>query len=328
MRVLITGVTGFVGSHLAELALKNGAEVYGACRWRSCRANISQIYEDIRVVTGDLTDPSAVRHILEESKPDVVYHLAAQSFVPCSFEQPRETMTTNVSAQINLLHGLRENLAGRMVIAGSSEEYGLVYESELPIKETNPLRPLSPYAVSKVAQDLISYQYHHSYGVHVVRARAFNHTGPRRGPVFVTSSFAKQIAEIEQGVRPPVIYVGNLDSVRDFTDVRDTVRAYWLLADKGKPGDVYNIATGRGWTIRGVLDYLLQFSTKSRIEIKTDPTRMRPSDVPRLVGDAEKLKAATGWEAEIPFEKTLRDILNYWRERVSSRQEMSVSIAV
>jgi GDP-4-dehydro-6-deoxy-D-mannose reductase len=204
-------------------------------------------------------------------------------------------------------------------IAGSSEEYGLVLPDEVPIKETNPLRPLSPYAVSKVAQDLLAYQYHQSYGLKTVRTRGFNHTGPRRGDVFVTSNFAKQIASIEAGLQEPVIRVGNLESVRDFTDVRDTVRAYWLAVEKGRPGEVYNIASGREITIRQLLDNLVALS-RTQVEVEVDPERLRPSDVEVLIGDASKFHADTGWEPTIPLEQTLEDLLDFWRERVGKRQ--------
>jgi GDP-4-dehydro-6-deoxy-D-mannose reductase len=200
----------------------------------------------------------------------------------------------------------------RIQIAGSSEEYGMVYENEIPIKETNPLRPLSPYAVSKVAHDLLGYQYYKSYKLYIVRTRGFNHSGPRRGEVFVESNFPKQIAEIEKGLKEPVIHVGNLEAKRDFTDVRDMVRGYWLSLEKCDPGEVYNICSGRAFKIKEVLDILLSLS-KVKVEVKQDPTRMRPSDVPILLGDHTKFSEKTGWQPTIPFEKTLEDILNYWR---------------
>jgi GDP-4-dehydro-6-deoxy-D-mannose reductase len=200
-------------------------------------------------------------------------------------------------------------------IAGSSEEYGLVFPEELPIKETNALRPLSPYGVSKVAQDLLAYQYFKSYGLKAVRTRAFNHTGPRRPEVFVTSNFAKQIVEIEKGKRKPVIYVGNLNAVRDFSDVRDVVRAYSLALDKGVPGEVYNIASGKGLKIQELLDKLVALSNVD-LKIEQDTQRLRPADVELLIGSPEKFQKATGWKPEIPFEKTLKDMLNYWRERI------------
>jgi GDP-4-dehydro-6-deoxy-D-mannose reductase len=188
----------------------------------------------------------------------------------------------------------------------------MVYPHEVPIQETNPLRPLSPYAVSKVAQDLLGYQYWMSWKVDSVRTRGFNHEGPRRGPVFVASDFAKQIADIERGRKEPVLHVGNLDARRDFTDVRDMVRAYWLALEKCEPGEVYNICRGKAWTIREVLDLLLQMSD-AKIEVRQDPARLRPSDVPVLIGDNRKFVKATGWQPEIPFEQTLRDMLEYWR---------------
>jgi GDP-4-dehydro-6-deoxy-D-mannose reductase len=204
-------------------------------------------------------------------------------------------------------------------IACSSEQYGLVHPEEAPIKETNPLRPLSPYAVSKVAQDYLGYQYFQSYGLKAVRTRGFNHTGPRRGHVFVTSNFCSQVAAIEAGLQEPVIRVGNLEAIRDFTDVRDMVRAYWLAVTKAKPGEVYNIATGTGIHIREMLDLVLSYS-KVEVKIETDPERLRPSDVEILIGDASKFKADTGWEPRIPFEQTVQDLLNYWRQRFATRK--------
>ena len=208
----------------------------------------------------------------------------------------------------------RLGLKCRIQLACSSEEYGMVFPDEVPIKETNPLRPLSPYAVSKVAQDMLGYQYWMSWKVDSVRTRGFNHEGPRRGPVFVASDFAKQIADIEKGRKPPVLSVGNLEAIRDFTDVRDMVRAYWLALEKCEPGEVYNIATGKGWKIRDLLDHLLSL-TKVKIEVRQDAARLRPSDVPILLGDNSKFVAATGWQPTIPFEQTLRDMLDHWRAR-------------
>jgi GDP-4-dehydro-6-deoxy-D-mannose reductase len=199
---------------------------------------------------------------------------------------------------------------------GSSEEYGYASADELPIKETNPLRPLSPYAVSKVTQDLMGYQYFKSYGLPIVRTRAFNHEGPRRGDVFVTSNFARQITEIEAGKREPVIFVGNLKAGRDYTDVRDIVNGYWQLMKDGEPGEVYNLCSGRAWAIQEVLDFMLAQSTCRTIAVREDPARLRPSDVPMLIGDATKAHRAVGWVPKIPFEQTLRDILDYWRARM------------
>ena len=316
MRVLITGITGFVGSHLADFLLeKGGIEVYGIERWRSRTENIEHIKDRINLMGCDIRDASSVKKLIEKIKPERIFHLAAQSFVPTSWHAPQETLTTNIIGELNIFEAVRELGVNPLTqIAGSSEEYGLVKKDELPVKETNPLRPLSPYAVSKVGQDLLGYQYYKSYGLNIICTRGFNHSGPRRGEVFVCSDFSKQIALIEKGKQKPVISVGNLEAIRDFTDVRDMVRAYWLATEKGKPGEVYNISSGKGYKIKEVLDILLRLS-KERIEIKQDPSRMRPSDVPVLIGDCKKFREATGWKPEIPFEKTLEDLLNYWRER-------------
>lgn len=317
MKVLITGITGFVGSHLAEFCLARGdVEVYGTVRPRSRMDNIKHLKNDVILLDCDIRDATSVREVIEKSKPDYVFHLAAQSFVPTSWRAPAETLTTNIVGEVNIFEAVRElGLKSRIQIAGSSEEYGMVYENELPVKETNPLRPLSPYGVSKVAQDLLGYQYNKSYGLHIVRTRGFNHTGPRRGEVFVTSNFSKQIAEIEKGKRDPVIHVGNLEAIRDFTDARDMVRAYWLSLEKCEPGEVYNVSSDKGVKIEDMLSMLLMM-TDNKIETRQDPARMRPSDVEVLVGDSTKFRKTTGWKPEIPFEKTLEDLLNYWRERV------------
>lgn len=317
VRVLITGITGFVGSHLAEaLIARGGVEVYGTVRWRSKRDNIAHLADSVRLVECELKDPNSVARMIDEVRPGWVFHLAAQSFVPTSWNAPADTLQNNIIGQVNLLEAIRRSgIECRIQIAGSSEEYGLVYEDELPISEDNPLRPLSPYAVSKVAQDMMGYQYFKSYGLDIVRTRAFNHTGPRRGEVFVTSNFAKQIAEIEAGKRERVLEVGNLAARRDFTDVRDVVRAYILVLEMGEPGEVYQVCSGKAYSIYQVVEMLLALSSKE-IKVIQDPARMRPSDVPVLQGTYEKLARATGWHPEIPFEKTLEDLLSYWRERV------------
>lgn len=317
MKVLITGITGFVGSHLAEFCLARGdVEVFGTVRPRSQMDNVKHIEGEINLLDCDIRDATSVHEVLEAVKPDYISHLAAQSYVPSSWRAPAETLITNIVGEVNIFEAVRElDLDIRIQLAGSSEEYGKVYENEIPIKETNQLRPLSPYGVSKVAQDLLGYQYHQSYGMHIVRTRGFNHTGPRRGDVFVTSNFSKQIAEIEKEKREPVLYVGNLEAIRDFTDVRDMVRAYWLSLEKCESGDVYNISSDKGVKIRDMLNMLLSMSSVD-IEVRQDPARMRPSDVEVLIGDSTKFRQATGWKPEIPFEKTLQDLLNYWRERV------------
>jgi GDP-4-dehydro-6-deoxy-D-mannose reductase len=317
VRVLITGITGFVGSHMAEHALAKGADVFGSYRWRSKSENIDHIRSRLTLIESDLRDFASARGLVEVSQPDWVVHLAAQSFVGSSWQTPAETISTNIMAQVHLLEAIRAlKLFPRFLVAGTSEEYGLVHADELPITEANPLRPLSPYAVSKVAQDMMGYQYFKSYGLPIVRARAFNHEGPRRGDVFVTSSFARQVAEIEAGLREPVVSVGDLTPRRDYSDVRDIVRGYWMLLEHGEAGEVYNLCSGRSWAIQQVLDFLLARSTVRDIRVRVDPARLRPSDVMILEGDPSRARRAVGWQVEIPFERTLAELLDYWRERV------------
>src|SRR5436305_2128513 len=322
MRALITGITGFAGSHLAEFLLAEHPEVavFGTYRWRSRMDNVEHLRSRIKLLEADLRDYTSVYNSLDRSKPDFIFHLAAQSFVPSSWTAPNETLTTNIAGQTNLFEAVRALRIDPVVqIACSSEQYGLVLPDEVPIKETNPLRPLSPYAVSKVAQDYLGYQYFQSYGLKAIRTRGFNHTGPRRGQVFVTSNFCSQVAAIELGLQEPVIRVGNIDAIRDFTDVRDMVRAYWLAVTKAKPGDVYNIASGKGITIRDMLNLVLSYSTVE-VKIEVDPERLRPSDVEILIGDSSKFRADTGWEPRIPFEQTVRDLLDYWRQTLARRK--------
>ena len=342
MRVLITGITGFAGSHLAEYILSEhpGVAVFGSYRWRSRMENLETLMAKgvLDVVEGrysagasqgdearkdrvsllhcELTDAGAVEKLISAVRPDRIFHLAAQSFVQSSFDEPAATMRINVESQLNVLEAIRRHDTKiRVHVAGSSEEYGLVYPDEVPMKETNPLRPLSPYAVSKVAQDKLAYQYFKSYGLHIVVTRGFNHTGPRRGTHFSTSTFARQIALIEAGQHEPIVYVGDLTSKRDWTDVRDMVRAYWLALERAEGGEVYNVGRGRTWSIGEMLNILLSHSTV-KIRTQEDPARLRPSDVPILWADASKFQRATGWEPRIPFEQTLRDLLDYWRDRV------------
>jgi GDP-4-dehydro-6-deoxy-D-mannose reductase len=297
-RVLITGVTGFAGSHLVDYLLtRNDCEIHGIWRWRSRTENIEHLKPgQLQLHECDLRDATSTFDTIEKVRPDWIFHLAAQSFVPTSWVAPTESLTTNILAQVNIFEAVRRlGLKTRIQLACSSEEYGMVYPDEVPIKETNPLRPLSPYAVSKVGQDMLGYQYWMSWKVDSVRTRGFNHEGPRRGPVFVASDFAKQIADIEKGRKAPVLSVGNLDAKRDFTDVRDICR-------------------GQCWTIRETLDMLLAMS-KAKIEVRQDPARLRPSDVQILLGDNSKFVKATGWQPVIPFEQTLADMLEYWRSR-------------
>ncbi len=318
MKVLITGITGFAGSHLADYILENhpDVKVFGLIRWRSRMENILHIRDRILLIEADLKDMVSLKKCLAGVQPDRIFHLAAQSFVPTSWTCPAETFAINALGQINLFEAvLSLGISPKILIAGSSEEYGLVNADEVPMKETNPLRPLSPYAVSKVAQDLLGWQYYKSYGIKVVRTRGFNHTGPRRGEVFICSNFAKQIVEIEKKKREPIIYVGNMEAKRDFTDVRDIVRAYWLCLEKGIEGEVYNIGTGKTYSIKEVLDMLLSLANVE-VKIEVDPLRLRPSDVPVLLSDSSKFRELTGWAPKISFTQSLRDLLEYWRERV------------
>jgi GDP-4-dehydro-6-deoxy-D-mannose reductase len=317
MKCLITGITGFVGSHLADYLLSKGdIEVRGIARWRSQKENIKHLEKKIELYECDIKDMTSVHEVVKSFKPDRIFHLAAQSFVPASWSAPAETLSTNIIGEVNIFESVRDLKLDTIIqIAGSSEEYGLVHPEEVPISEKNPLRPLSPYGVSKVAQDLLGFQYFRSYGLKIVRTRAFNHTGPRRGEVFVCSNFAKQIVEIESKKKEPVLNVGNLEAQRDFTDVRDVVKAYWLATEKCDPGEIYNICSGEPRTIQSILDTLLSF-TEVKVEVKKDPSRMRPSDVPILKGDSSKFREKTGWKPEIPFEQTLKDTIEYWRERV------------
>lgn len=321
MRILITGITGFVGSHLAEYCLqKPDVKVYGTVLSHHLGdelQRIEHIRDKIELLECDLTNRVATSRILEKSRPDKIFHLAAQSFVLVSWKSPEDTLINNTLSELNIFEVLREmKLNPVIVIACSSEEYGLVFENELPVKETNPLRPLSPYAVSKICQEKLGFQYYQSYGLKTVLTRFFNTEGPGRGQDFVTSNFAKQVAEIEKGKKEPVIWVGNLEAKRDFNDVRDMVRAYWLASEKCKFGEPYNVCSGKARSIKSVLELLLSLSKEKNIEVKQDPERMRPSDVPVLVGDSSKFRQQTGWQPKIPFEKTMEDLLNYWREKV------------
>ncbi len=316
MRVLVTGITGFAGSHLADFLVAHGsAEVYGFARASSSREHLDRIASKIRLSVCDMNDGAAVARALKEIRPDRIFHLAGQSFVPDSWQEPQTTLATNIIGALNLLEAVRQaGIQPLIHIAGSSEEYGSV-TGEMPIKETAALNPLNPYGISKVAQDLLGLQYYKQYQLKIVRTRAFPHLGPRQRETFVASDFAKQIAEMEKGKRPPVLSVGNLEAVRDFTDVRDIARAYWLCLDKGEAGDVYNICSGTGHKINEIPQAYLRHS-RVKFEIKKDPQRGRPSEAVAVTGDGEKFRRRTGWAPEIPFEKTLTDLLGYWREKI------------
>jgi GDP-mannose 4,6-dehydratase len=325
--VLITGITGFVGSHLADYILENkkGVRIIGLVRWRSPKENIKHILGKVSLEYGDLIDQPSVLSVLTKHRPDVIFHLAAQSYVDFSFLAPIATLEANVIGTANLLEvvkKLKQDYCYDPIvhICSSSEVYGQVKKNEIPIKEISPLRPASPYAVSKVAEDMLGLQYFLSWNIKTVRTRMFTHTGPRRGEVFAESNFAKQIASIEAGFSPKVIYVGNLESVRTFADVRDTVRAYWLLIDKGTPGEVYNIGGIETMKVGRMLEILLSKSHVKKIKIKVDQRRLRPSDVTLQIPDITKFVKATGWKPKIKFEKTLEDLLNFWRGYFKARE--------
>jgi len=320
-KVLITGITGFVGSHLADYILEKHPKVkiIGLARWRSPTDNINHILDKITLMYGNLVDLPSMKTILSKEKPDVIFHLAAQSYVPYSFNAPIATLEANIIGTCNLLEVVKElkisnNYDPVIHICSSSEVYGQVQKGETPIKESNPFRPASPYAVSKVGEDMLAKQYWDSWKIQTIRTRMFTHTGPRRGSPFVVSNFARQIAAIEAGLKQPAVEVGNLDSVRTFTDVRDAVRAYWLLVTRCPPGEVYNIGGVETMTIGEMLDILLAMSTVKNIKVKVDKERLRPSDVTLQIPSTEKFYKETGWKPEIKFEKTLEDTLNYWRE--------------
>ena len=320
MKALITGITGFVGSHLAEYILNEqpGVEVVGLVRWRSPKDNVQGVLDRITLRYGDLHDLPSLMALLGELRPEIIFHLAAQSYVDFSFIAPIDTLQTNVIGTANLLDAVRQLKQAHgydpiIHICSSSEVYGQVREDEVPIRETNPLRPASPYAVSKVGEDMLAFQYWTSWKVRTLRSRMFTHTGPRRGEVFVLSNFAKQVAAMEAGLQEPVLKVGNLDSIRTFSDVRDAVRAYWLLVTRCEPGEVYNIGGNETMSIRQMLDRLLAVTPQKKIKIQVDPARLRPSDVTLQIPCIDKFVSATGWQPQIRFEQTMRDVLDYWR---------------
>lgn len=313
---LIIGINGFVGSHLAELLLREDYKVFGTIRKTSKTEKIEHIKDKINLVEADINIADNVYKAINQIKPDEIYHLAALSEVKKSWSEPRETIISNVIGALNLFEAVRKADINPLIhVAGSSEEYGLVYENELPVNENNPLRPLSPYGVGKVAQDMLSFQYTKTYGLKIVVTRGFNSTGPRRDDAYVISNFSKQIAMIQKGLQKPVVMVGDLKVKRDFTDVRDVVRAYHLSLQKGIPGERYNICSGKAYSIKEILDILLSMNNV-KVEIRIDPKRMRPSDVPIMLGTYEKFYKQTGWKPEIPIEKTLRDLMDYWKEKL------------
>jgi GDP-4-dehydro-6-deoxy-D-mannose reductase len=311
MRALITGVGGFVGRHLLQHLLAEGDEVYGLGR----PADVGGV-QATRVFQADLSDRSAIERVLRESEPDAVYHLAAQSSPAESLADPWATIGNNLLAQINLFEALLSTgNRSRALVVGSSDEYGRVGPDDVPTHENVPLRPTTPYAVSKVAQDVMGFQYFAQHGLPVVRVRPFNHTGPGQDARFVIPSFARQLAEIEAGLREPVLRVGNLDVARDFTDARDMVRAYRLALMTGVAGEVYNLGRGRSMRLAEMVDELMSFC-RVGVETRVDPALLRASDTPRQEADTRKFRSLTGWEPSIPWHTTLSDTFEYWREKV------------
>jgi GDP-mannose 4,6-dehydratase len=321
-RCFITGITGMVGSHLVDYLLDNTDwEIYGLCRWNDDFSNINHLIprinekNRINLIYGDLNDYSSLQEAIKTSNPNYIFHLAAQSYPKTSFSAPLETLQTNIIGTANLLESIRKTDIRPVIhVCASSEVFGRVPKEFLPINEEVTFHPASPYAISKVGTDLVGRFYGEAYGLCVMTTRMFTHTGPRRGDVFAESTFAKQIAMIEEGIIDPVIKVGNLDSMRTWADVRDAVRAYHMLVTIDPiPGEYYNIGGSYSCSIREMLDYLLSQSSAKDIRIEIEPERLRPIDADLQIPDVSKFKNHTGWEPQINFQKTMNDLLDYWR---------------
>jgi GDPmannose 4,6-dehydratase len=327
-RALITGISGMVGSHLADYLLEHTDwDLHGMCRWRSPLDNVKHLLDRVnrrdRVFFGygDLRDYISIQNVVEQARPDYVFHLAAQSYPMTSFTSPLDTYDTNIEGTARLLEALRRcpGIDPVIHVCSSSEVYGRVPKEKVPIGEECTFHPASPYAISKVGTDLVGRFHAEAYGQKVMTTRMFTHTGPRRGDVFAESTFAKQIAMAEKNLIPPVIKVGNLESLRTWSDVRDAVRAYHLLVTvKPVPGEYYNIGGAYSCTVGDMLRHLLSHSTRKDVKVEPDPGRLRPIDADLQVPDTSKFTKHTGWKPEIPFEKTMRDLLDYWRRQVQS----------
>ncbi len=317
---LITGIGGFVASHMADYLLEKDSKVIGTSRWTEDLSRVEHIKDKFIMAPMDLLDLGSCLTCLKTYRPQYIYHLAAQSYVPDSFIYPVITIQTNTIGTLNLLEAVRliEGYDPVIHVCSSSEVYGQVNPDEVPIKESQPFRPQNPYAVGKVGADMIAYVYWRNYRIKTIRTRMFTHTGPRRTMSSADSSFARQIAMIENGLQEPVVRVGNLKSVRTIADVRDAVRAYYILVRKCTAGEVYNIGGDRTMTIGDMLEYLLSLSPMhSQIKIEVDPNLLRPADVTLQIPDSSKFKSETGWQPEIPFETTMLDLLNFWRSEVA-----------
>lgn len=327
---LITGITGMVGSHLTDFLLENTDwNVIGLCRWRSPLDNISHLLNQInsgqrvRLVYADLRDYISIENAIIDAKPDYIFHLAAQSYPKTSFTSPLDTFETNIQGTARVLEAARKHCPHAIIhVCASSEVFGRVSKEKLPIDENCSFHPASPYAISKVGTDLIGRYYAEAYNMTVMTTRMFTHTGPRRGDVFAESTFAKQIAMIEAELIPPVVKTGNLDSLRTFADVRDAVRAYYMLVTVNPiAGEYYNIGGTYTCTIGEMLNYLISISTaKNKIKVVTDPERLRPIDADLQVPNTKKFEEHTEWKPQISFEKTMQDLLDYWRTRVSKKE--------
>jgi len=325
-KALITGISGMVGSHLADYLLEHTDwDIHGMCRWRSPLDNVKHLLDRINrrdrvyFLYGDLRDYISIQNVIEQAKPDYVFHLAAQSFPTTSFTSPLDTYDTNIQGTERLLEALRRcpGIDPLIHVCSSSEVYGRVPKEKVPISEECTFHPASPYAISKVGTDLVGRFHAEAYGQKVMTTRMFTHTGPRRGDVFAESTFAKQIAMAEKNLIPPVIKVGNLESLRTWSDVRDAVRAYHMLVTvKPVPGEYYNIGGAYSCTVGEMLRHLLSLSTRKDVKVEPDPSRLRPIDADLQVPDTSKFTKHTGWKPEIPFEQTMRDLLDYWRQQV------------
>jgi GDP-4-dehydro-6-deoxy-D-mannose reductase len=318
-RILITGVTGFVGSYLVQRCLTHypQAELYGLCN-RKMPQTALPVMKQVRPLQADITQPQEVRQAVAQSRPDLIFHLAAQSSVVASWANPMQTLQINAIGTLHLLEALRsEQLTPRVLLVGSGEQYGLVPPQENPIHENCPLRPVNPYAISKATQDLYGYQYFVAYGLPILRTRSFNHFGPRQADTFVVASFARRIALIETGKAEPVLQVGNLQAQRDFLPVEDVVAAYLAIAERGQPGEVYNVGSGKTRSIREILDHLLAL-TDTSIDVSEDAARLRPLDMPILTADISRLHNHTGWKPLMCFELALKETLDYWRYVVTT----------